>query len=156
MDGQVTVLPNNQNHAFDQESIVYSQSQFLRVMTDEYINDMKIGKMYIEDFYKSLQKLSVKDARSLLYIDNILIGKSWENIEYDKDDYKSLLITQLKNHPTPIERYNYLIEYKAKSRLPEAYIDWFKNDLRCSIFLTNLIAHLLTCSVILPIKVNTN
>ncbi|WP_261863074.1 hypothetical protein [Psychrobacter sp. JCM 18900] len=96
MDGQLTRLPDNQNYPFDQASMLYSQSQFLKLMTDEHIKDIKSGRRRIEDFYKALQKLSIADARSLLYIDNILSGKSLENIIYDDDDYKNLLINQLK------------------------------------------------------------
>ena len=66
--GQVIRLPDNQNHPFDQASIIYSQSQFLKLMTDEHIKDVKSGRRRIEDFYKDLQKLSSEDARSLLYI----------------------------------------------------------------------------------------
>lgn len=144
MDGQLTRLPNNRNYPFDQASMLYSQSQFLRLMTDEYIKDIKSGKRRIEDFYKSLKKLSTGDARSLLYISNYLSNKSFENINYDDDDYKNLLIIQLKDWHMPIERYNFLIEFKAKNILPEDYLEWFKNDLRCSLFLMSLIQNLVS------------
>lgn len=139
MNGQLTKLPANQDYPFDQASIIYNQSQFLKLMTDEHIKDVKLGRRRIEDFYKDLQKLSSADARSLLYIDNHLLGKSWENIIYDEDDYKSLLISQLKSYPDPMGRYNFLVNYKAKNVLPDSYLDWFKNDLRCSLFLMSLI-----------------
>ena len=144
MDGQLTRLPNNRNYPFDQASMLYSQSQFLRLMTDEYIKDIKSGKRRIEDFYKSLKKLSTGDARSLLYISNYLSNKSFENINYDDDDYKNLLIIQLKDWHMPIERYNFLIEFKAKNILPEDYLEWFKNDLRCSLFLMSLIQNVVS------------
>ena len=144
VNGQLNRLPDNQNYPFDQASMLYSQSQFLKLMTDEYIKDIKFGRRYIEDFYKALQKLSTADARSLLYIDNYLIGKSWENITHDDDDYKNLLINQLKDWPRPVERYNFLINYKAKSILPESYLEWFKNDLRCSLFLMSLIQNMVS------------
>ena len=139
MNGQLTKLPDNQDYPFDQASIIYNQSQFLKLMTDEHIKDVKFGRRRIEDFYKDLQKLSSADARSLLYIDNHLSGKSWENITYNEDDYKSLLISQLKSYPDPMGRYNFLVNYKAKNVLPDSYLDWFKNDLRCSLFLMSLI-----------------
>ena len=144
VDGQLTRLPDNRNYPFDQASMLYSQSQFLRLMTDEYIKDIKSGKRRIEDFYKSLKKLSTGDARSLLYISNYLSNKSFENINYDDDDYKNLLIIQLKDWHTPIERYNFLIEFKAKNVLPEDYLEWFKNDLRCSLFLMSLIQNVVS------------
>ena len=144
MDGQLTRLPDNRNYPFDQASMLYSQSQFLRLITDEYIKDIKSGKRRIEDFYKSLKKLSTGDARSLLYISNYLSNKSFENINYDDDDYKNLLIIQLKDWHMPIERYNFLIEFKAKNILPEDYLEWFKNDLRCSLFLMSLIQNVVS------------
>lgn len=144
MSGQVTRLFDSKTYTFDQASMLYSQSQFLRLMTDEYIKDIKSGKRLIEEFYKSLQKLSTADARSLLYIDNKLSGKSLKNITYDDDDYKNLLINQLKNSYVPIERYNFLIEFKAKNILPENYLEWFKNDLRCSLFLMSLIQNIVS------------
>ena len=139
VDGQLTRLPDNQNYPFDQASMIYSQSQFLKLMTDDYIKEIKSGRRHIDEFYKSLQKLSTADARSLLYISNSLLDKSSENIIYDDDDYKNLLIKQLENCTMPIERYNFLIELKAKNILPENYLEWFKNDLRCSLFLMSLI-----------------
>ena len=139
MDRQLTRLPDNQNYPFDQASMIYSQSQFLKLMTDEHIKDVKQGRRDIEDFYKDLQKLSSADARSLLYIDNHLLGKGQENITYDDDDYKNLLISQLKSYIGSMDRYNFLVNYKAKNVLPHSYLDWFKNDLRCSLFLMSLI-----------------
>ena len=78
MNGQLTKLPDNQDYPFDQASIIYNQSQFLKLMTDDYIKEIKSGRRHIDEFYKSLQKLSTADARSLLYIDNHSSGKSWE------------------------------------------------------------------------------
>lgn len=144
VDGQLTRLPDNQNYPFDQASMIYSQSQFLKLMTDNYIKEIKSGRRHIDEFYKSLQKLSIEDARSLLYIDNHLLGKSLENITYDDDDYKNLLINQLEDWPMPIERYNFLIDLKAKNVLPENYLEWFKNDLRCSLFLMSLIHNMVS------------
>lgn len=134
MNGQLTKLPANQDYPFDQASIIYNQSQFLKLMTDEHIKDVKFGRRRIEDFYKDLQKLSSADARSLLYIDNHLSGKSWENITYNEDDYKSLLISQLKSYPDPMGRYNFLVNYKAKNVLPDSYLDWFKRSAMLTFF----------------------
>lgn len=144
MNGQVTRLVNANDQYFDQKSIVYSQSKILMFITDEYINAIKSGRKNIEDFYKSLRNLSVHDAKSLLYIENALTNKSFENLEYDNDDYRNLLIVRLKNWQSPIDRYNFLIKCKAEGQLPEKYLEWFKNDLRCALVLTSLISHLLS------------
>jgi len=140
---QSTSMYNNQNYPFDQASMLYSQSQVLKLVTDEHIKEVKSDRRTIENFLKSLNGLSVHDARSLLFIDNILSGNSLENLDYDDDDYKNILISHLINWPSPIGRYNFLIECKAKNQIPEKYLEWFKNDLRCSLFLTSLVSHLL-------------
>lgn len=144
MDGQLTRLPDNQNYPFDQASMLYSQSQFLKLMTDEYIKEIKSGRRKIEDFYRILNRLSAHDARSLLFLENNLSGKSWENLEYDDDDCKNLLINHLKNWAMPVERFNFLIQCKAQNQIPEKYLEWFQNDLRCSLFLTSLVSHSLS------------
>lgn len=144
MNGQLTRLYNDNDNYFDQKSIVYSQSKLLMFITDEYINAIKSGKKNIEEFYKSLHNLSVHDAKSLLYLENILTNRSFENLEYDNDDYRNLLISRLRNWPSPLDRYNFLIHYKAESQLPEKYLEWFKDDLRCALVLTSLISHLLS------------
>lgn len=144
MSGQLTRLSDANDQYFDQKAIIYSQSKFLMFITDEYINAIKSGKKNIAEFYKSLHTLSVHDAKSLLYLENILTNKSFENLEYDNDDYRNLLISRLKSWQSPIDRYNFLIQRKAESQLPEKYLEWFKNDLRCAIVLTSLIGHLLS------------
>ncbi|WP_352287702.1 hypothetical protein [Psychrobacter sp. GW64-MNA-CIBAN-0177] len=42
-----------------------------------------------------------------------------------------------------MEEFNNLIRHKIDNTLPETYLDWFKNDLRCTLFLAHLINHLL-------------
>ena len=143
-NGQVTRMPDHESQLFNQKSILYNQSKLLMLMTDEYVNEVRSGRRRIESFYKSLNKLSVHDAKSLLYIENALSNKSFENLEYDSDDYKNLLISSLKNWSMPVERYNFLIQCKAQKQIPEKYLEWFKNDLRCSLFLTSFISHLLS------------
>ena len=139
VDGQLTRLPDNQHYPFDQGSMEYHNSQYLRTMSDLYIKSIRSGTKRIEDYFKELDKMSVTDAKSLLYTYNILLNKSWENINYDNDDYKNLLIKELKTWNSPIDKFNELLDVRATKVLPKSYLDWFKNDLRCSLFITNLI-----------------
>lgn len=136
MDRQVTVMNND---VFDKSSARYANSQLLRYVTDEYIREVRVGSKSIESFFLALRKLSNHDAKSLLYVKNFLENKSWENIIFDSDDYKNLLIDYLRKHQAPLQEYNDLIYYKIANHLPEDYLGWFKNDLRSSIFLTSLI-----------------
>lgn len=136
MDRQLPVMNND---IFDQASVRYANSQLLRYVADEYIKDVKRNRRSIEDFFLALRKMSNHDAKSLLYVKNFLENKSWENISFDGDDYKNLLIDYLRNHPAPLREYNDLIYYKIENYLPEDYLGWFKNDLRSSIFLASLV-----------------
>lgn len=140
MDQQVTVMNND---IFDEASVKYANSQLLRYVTEEYIKDVRRNRRSIEDFFLALRNLSNHDAKSLLYVKNFLENKSWENISFDSDDYKNLLIDYLRSHQAPLQEYNDLIYYKIKNHLPEDYLGWFKNDLRSSIFLASLIERLL-------------
>jgi hypothetical protein len=124
---------------FDEASMNYSHSQFLRFVTDEYIRDVRRERRSIEEFYKALSKMDVTDAKSLLYIKNYLQYKSWENINFDTDDYKNLLIDYLKGCRNPLQEFNNLIYNKIENHLPENYLNWLKDDLRCSLFIGKLI-----------------
>lgn len=144
MDGQLTRIPNELDYPFDDESMLYHNSQLLRTMSDRMMKGIKSGTKRIEDFHKELERISVADARSLLYTYNILSGKSWENINYDDDDYKNLLIKELKKWSLPIDKFNELIDAKLVCTLPKIYLDWFKSDLRCSLFLMSLIHNMVS------------
>lgn len=137
------VFADNPNPVFDQATGQYISSKIIRFVADEYIRDVKNHKRTIEDFYKGLSKIGESDAKSLLYIKNQLQGRSWENISFDGDDYANQLIFHLKHCDSPLEEFNNLIRYKIDNILPETYLGWFKNDLRCSLFLTHLINHLI-------------
>ena len=137
------VFIDNPNPIFDQSTGQYIYSKILRFVADEYMRDVKNYKRTIEDFYKELSKIGESDAKSLLYIKNYLQGRSWENISFDGDDYRNQLILYLRNCNNPLENFNNLIRYKIDNILPETYLGWFKNDLRCSLFLAHLINHLI-------------
>ena len=124
---------------FSESSIVYSRSKVLRYVTDEFIRACQSRTTLVKEFYTSLTKMDDLDAKSLLYTKNFLISRSWENISLDTDDYKNMLIMYLKNCDNPLVKFNELITYKINNLLPEEYLDWFKNDLRCSLFIAHLL-----------------
>lgn len=130
---------NNEDIIFDKDLVNYARSKYLRYVTDEYIRSVRQHRRSIESFYTALHKLDSHDAKSLLYVSNFLENKSWENISFDSDDYRNLLIEYLRNQPRPLLVFNQLIYYKIHNVLPEEYLGWFKNDLRCSLFLAYLI-----------------
>ncbi|MBB3107400.1 hypothetical protein FHS24_001925 [Psychrobacter luti] len=137
------VFVDNPNPVFDQSTQQYISSKIIRFVGDEYIRDVKNQKRSIEDFHKGLSKIGESDAKSLLYIKNYFQGRSWENISFDGDDYANQLIFHLKYCDNPLEEFNNLVRYKIDNILPETYLEWFKNDLRCSLFLAHLINHLM-------------
>lgn len=139
MSREVTTFDNSGGFIFDKSLDAYSYSKLLAFLTDEQIKDMKYNRKSIEIFHNTLNKLNSHDAKSLLYIKNFLLDKKWENIALDKDDYKNLLIDHLKSCTNPIESLNDLIRYKIENHVPEEYLEWFKNDLRCSLFLAHLV-----------------
>ncbi len=134
-----TNFDSSENIIFDEASVSYAHSKLLRYVTDEYIKDVRLNRKSIESFYTALRKLDSHDAKSLLYMSNYLENKSWENINFDNDDYKNLLIEYLKSRRNPLSAFNELIYEKIHSVLPEEYLGWFKNDLRCSLFLAYLV-----------------
>lgn len=135
--------PNTSDNRIDSvsdEAIAsYGRSKWLRHKADEYIKDKKFYRKSIEAFYADLRKLNDNDAKSLLYVSNILEDRSLENISLDSGDYRNLLITYLQSTDDPLLKYKELILYKIDNVLPEEYLGWFKNDLRCSLFLAYLI-----------------
>lgn len=136
---EAVTFDNSGSVIFDEALDAYSHSRLLAFVTDEYIKDVKSNRKSIEVFYNALNKLNSHDAKSLLYVKNILLNKKLENIALDKDDYKNLLIEHLKSRTNPLESFNDLIFYKIKNHVPEEYLEWFKNDLRCSLFLAHLV-----------------
>lgn len=136
---EAVTFDNSGSVIFDSTSVTYSHSKLLACVTEEYIKDVKSNRKSIEVFYNALDKLNSHDAKSLLYVKNILLNKKLENIALDKDDYKNLLIEHLKSRTNPLESFNDLIFYKIKNHVPEEYLEWFKNDLRCSLFLAHLV-----------------
>lgn len=136
---EVTTFANSGGGIFDEALDASSYSKLLAFLTDEQIKDIKYNRKSIEVFLNALNKLNSHDAKSLLYIKNFLLDKKWENIALDKDDYKNLLIEHLKSCTDPLKSFNDLIRYKIKHHVPEDYLEWFKNDLRCSLFLAHLV-----------------
>lgn len=119
----------------------YAKSQLYRLEIDWVIDEIRNGRKLVKDFYKALDSLSVSDAKALLYIDNDDVGESRLNLNYDDHDFINLLREYLQGYADPIGRYNELIHLKIKDNLPENYLEWFKDDLRCSIFLASLVEH---------------
>lgn len=139
MDQTPNTSDNRIDSVSDEAIAGYGRSKWLRHKADEYIKDKKFYRKSIEAFYADLQKLNDNDAKSLLYVSNILDNRSLENISLDSGDYRNLLINYLQSTDDPLLKYRELILYKIDNVLPEEYLGWFKNDLRCSLFLAYLI-----------------
>lgn len=138
--GQTKNTINNSVDRVSDEAIErYARSKWLRHKVDDYIKDDKFRRKSIEALQADLKKLSNNEAKSLLHVSNILDDRSLENISLDSGDYKNLLITYLQSRQDPLSTYRELILYKIHNVLPEEYLGWFKDDLRCSLFLAYLV-----------------
>ena len=133
-------LDNQTIPIFSESSILYSRSKFLRYVTDDFIRACRSKRELIKKFYATLHTMDDLDAKSLLYISNFLVNRSWYNISFDNDDYKNLLIVHLKKWEDPLSRFNQIIDYKIHNLPPEDYLKWFKSDLRSSIFIAYLLS----------------
>ena len=141
VDRAQPIFNNGYNPSLDQATANYVFSKISRFVTDEYIRDVKNNKRNLEEFYKELSKIKPDEAAPLIYVKNYLQGKSWESISLNSDDYKHQLILHLKSCNYPLEEFNNLVRHKIDNILPDTYLDWFKDDLRCSLFLAHLIEH---------------
>ena len=131
---------DSEGHIVNDPSINnYAKSQLYRLEIDFVIDEIRNGRKLVKDFYRSLDLMSVSDAKALLYIDNDDVGESRLNLNYDDHDFINLLREYLQGYEDPISRYNELIYLKVKDNLPEDYLEWFKDDLRCSVFLASLV-----------------
>ncbi len=134
---------NNTNEVLEKTSQVtlqnqqdpYLQMQLNKLMTDQFINDVKQGRKNYDDFYKTIRTLSDEECKSLVYIDNVIHGHSHLNIDLDMSAYRAILISRFQAMPFPIQHYNHLLMYKINTHLPEAQLKWLKDDLRSAIFM---------------------
>lgn len=138
MDNNYTPYNGDGNWMFDRSNQEYLQNKITRLLSDEYLRQIKNQPKLIENFYDYLLKISDEDAKSLLYIKNHLEDQTWKNIKFDRDDYKNLLIEYLRSTNNPLQRFNELIYFKIKNYLPDHYVSWFNNDLRCALFIAYL------------------
>ena len=113
----------------------YLQTQLNKLMTDQFISDVKQGRRSYDDFYKEIRSLSDEECRGLVYVHNVMYGNSDINIDLDISAYRAILTSEFKKLQFPIEHYNSLVMYKINSHLPEVNLKWLKDDLRSAIFM---------------------
>ena len=138
IDNSLPVFDEIDRSRFDDASMRYANSKTLKFVTDEFIRACRQDSRNIERFYKALEDLSTEEARTLLYSKNLMNGTEIENLTYDDDDYINSLVLYFKLHDDPLTEFNAIINYKIDHLLPESYLDWFKDNLRHSLFLAYL------------------
>lgn len=138
LDLSVPVFDDYDQSRFDDASMRYASSRVLRYVTDGFIKACRQDSENLERFFKALKDMSTEEARTLLYSKNSMNGSSFDNLNFDDDDYKNNLILYFKSHDEPLLEFNKIISYKISSFLPESYLDWFKDNLRYSLFLAYL------------------
>ena len=139
LDVSLPVFDDYDRSNFDDASIRYANSKTLRFVTDEFIQACRRDRTNIERFFEALRQMNTEDARALLYSKNLMDGRGVDNIGLDDDDYKNSLVSYFQDHPEPLIEFNHIIEYKINNLLPESYLDWFKDNLRHSLFLAYLL-----------------
>lgn len=139
VDNFVPVFDYHDQNVFDEASMRYASSKVLRYVADEFIKACKQDSKNLERFYEALENMSSEEARALLYSKNLMNVRGVYNIGFDDDDYKNSLVSYFRDHPEPLIEFNKIITYKINSLLPESYLDWFKDNLRYSLFLAYLI-----------------
>ena len=139
LDVSLPVFDDYDRSNFDDASMRYANSKTLRFVTDEFIRACRRDHRNLERFFEALRQMNTEDARALLYIKNLMDGRGVDNIGLDDDDYKNSLVSYFQDHPEPLNEFNHIIEYKINNLLPESYLDWFKDNLRYSLFLAYLI-----------------
>tara|TARA_R110002073_G_scaffold7176_4_gene41200 strand:- start:570 stop:1682 length:1113 start_codon:yes stop_codon:yes gene_type:complete len=147
IDNSLPVFDEIDRSRFDDASMRYANSKTLKFVTDEFIRACRQDSRNIERFYKALEDLSTEEARTLLYSKNLMNGTEIENLTYDDDDYINSLVLYFKLHDDPLTEFNVIINYKIDHLLPESYLDWFKDNLRHSLFLAYLMKNYLINSV---------
>lgn len=120
-------LKNCENPAFD------------KLNTELDIKDIKYDHKMREQFDLKINQMDSKSAKTLLFIKDYLINNSWFKIKYDDDDCVEYLQYYLRGFEFPIEEYDRLMTFKSRYLLPECHTDWFRNNLRRSLFLASLI-----------------
>lgn len=106
---------------------------------DLHIKDMKYEYKMREKFDLELSKIDTNTAKELLVIRDYLLYNSWFKISYDDDICVNILKVYLYGFDDPVSEFDKLINFKARYLLPEPHMNWFKNELRRSLFLTSLI-----------------
>ncbi|MGP5075035.1 hypothetical protein ACTXGZ_05905 [Psychrobacter celer] len=138
IDNSLPVFDEIDRSRFDDASMRYANSKTLKFVTDEFIRACRQDSRNIERFYKALEDLSTEEARTLLHCKDLMHGNDIQDINFDDNVYRKLLESYFRNNPRPLLTYNRIIEYKINNLLPEKYLDWFKDNLRHSLFLAYL------------------
>lgn len=147
-------IPIYENNTVDRQFSTYNDAKDLsserfnandksellsKAAVSESIKDFKNERRSIDNFFSFLKKISDREAMSLLHARDIIENNSRTLKIFNTNDYKTLLIDYLHNHPDPIQEYIKLFHYKLNNFLPEIYLGWFEDNLRHSLFLAHLI-----------------
>lgn len=108
-------------------------------------NKVKLSDLYLRDnklvnCSKIVDRLTVDEARVLLYIKYKLNNNLSRYILHDQEDVHGLLLAKLlENQVSPDYNLDVLMVRKASSTIPSIYFEWVVNDLRKAIYVGELI-----------------
>lgn len=130
---------SNRIDTIEQNLMDYEDLSLGKAYIDLDAKDIKFDHKIREQFDSKINQIDIHSAKILLHIENFLVDGSWYNIKYDDVDYVNLLQSYLSEYTDPMQRFNDLIKYKTEYLLSDHYINWFRNNLRRSLFLASLI-----------------
>lgn len=135
--GEINMITNND--VISDSLLKYSQEKWQKMLIDHSIADIKDRGKNLYGLQKKIDGLSIEDAKSLLFVELTMSGNFSQLIRHNDNDFKNLLRFCVFNYQNPISRFNELVTVKLHTIMPEAYLNWFKNDLRISLYLLELI-----------------
>lgn len=134
---------NDRDETFSETDYITLRQRVAKAYADDSLLGLKQELKTYRDFESIVMSLDNNDARALLYSYEELVNDSLYMKNMDKDDYKNLLLYRLKSDRNCVDLYNDIIMHKAKYHTPVDCLDWFKDDLRNSIFLASTLEEFL-------------
>lgn len=123
---------------FDPSSVKYFGTQRLSYVSEEFIRKARDQNSLYKVFFSIIENMSKDEARSLFLIRVFLLNGSWDLSHLPNNDYPALLAKNLRSCKFPLEVFNEIIYHKLNYCVPDTHLNWFKKDLRSTLFVAFL------------------
>lgn len=136
---KVKTYDNNECPIFDARSVKYFGNECVSYVSDEFIKKARTNPNLLNKFFNIIANMSKDEARSLLLIRIFLLNDNWDLSHLPNNDYPALLVRELRGLKSPLEGFNGIIQYMLNVCVPDINLNWFKKDLRASLFIAYLV-----------------